>query len=182
MSTTQLIPQSGLLERIQKTISQLQKEEALEIIGSIFMSFNLDCTIFEEAILPSIFGLEEAGSRPLRMHLLRSKIQEQAIPVVFYDVESATQIGKSNERYVYVPVQINNCFQHAKHMFLLLAPQGSAEAKYLIFLTTSANLTQSGWYRNIEFADIEVLNANTSHSLKPGLLQITKQMKVPWEH
>jgi len=178
MNTKDLIPQSGLLEKIRDIITKLQKNENLEIIGSIFMTFNLECPIFEEAILPSIFGLEEAVSRPLRMHLLRSKIQQQALPIIFYDVESATQIGLSNERHVYIPVQISNCFQHAKHMFLLLAPQGSPEAKYLIFLTTSANLTQAGWYRNIEFADIEVIQANSSHSLQVGLIQIVKQLDI----
>lgn len=174
---TQLIQQSSILGRIQQAISKCSTDETLKIIGSVFMTFNLETIIFEENILPSIFGIEEATIRPARMQLLRSYIAESALPVIFYDEISAKSMGISNERYTYIPVKNNDSFQHAKHVFLLLAPEGKQEATHLIFLTISANLTKAGWYRNIEFADIEILRKDSSHPLKSGLLRIYNQLE-----
>ena len=170
------MPQFSLSGRIQQTISQIQPSKNLEIVGSVFMTFGLEPVSFEEAIFPSLYGLEETTSRPARMQLLRSKLTERGLPVVFYDIVSASTMENNNERYIYLPVRIHHGFQHAKHACILLAPRGEKEATHLLFLTTSANLTKSGWFHNIEFADIEVIEKDTSHSLTVGLQRLMKQM------
>ena len=177
------IPRSGLTDAILRTIENLQKQRGeqppLRLIGSLFTTFTFECEAFERWILPSLYGIEQANSRPARLHMLRVQLQETAVPIVFYDVHTAPDMGTQAERFYYVPVQLEQGrLQHSKHTILLLGDEDRSDVEYMILVTGSANLTKAGWYRNIEFIDIEVLKMGQaiSPSLKDGLSFINAQI------
>ena len=100
------------------------------------------------------------------------KLREGVGVAVLFDRKGLEHDGPLLQQVTAQPVQWSDRFVlHAKHAFLLVAPEEHQPANRLVVLTTSANLTESGWWRNVEVADVEVLSASGGTSLRDDLLR-----------
>lgn len=158
------------------------------IEASVFFTFTFHRHEFEEILLPDLYGLPSDGPRSVRLRLLQLQLGE-ARPLVIHDarppvdldadgnlIPSANHARTASFRLDTVPVRIQHgACMHAKHILLRVRRSVDPSAEeVLIVVTTSANLTRAGWRENVELADIQVLKAGQSTSLKKGLTELVE--------
>lgn len=137
--------------------------------AAAFVTYQLDPQFFEDRILPAIVGCEPgADDRVLRV-LIDERLRDSGAHFeVFYDHQGLVPGGPTRQRIQYFPVEHPRGVLHAKHALLLLSEKEREDS--LVLITTSANLTQTGWWENVEGVQIEVLKAGKSSSLRTDLL------------
>ena len=125
-----------------------------ELYGVVLTTFNLDPNFLELNVLPTIFGFEDED-RSVREAELHKYLGETPC-TVFYDPSTKPKIG-GGYRYVAQPVPVRGNFFHPK--LVILAGRGGYKEKganpnydidWVYLAVSSANLTQSGWGRNVE--------------------------------
>lgn len=150
-------------------------EAVLEAMGddrlsaAVFLTFQLEPTFFEDAILAPLCGVDSRGSAAVRRYVLEEQLCHLDEVLVLYDPQGLTPEGPMRQRVRAVPVFWPGGVQHAKHALLLVGPPGGES---LVLLTTSANLTRSGWWENVEAADVERIGAGSATSLRGDLLEL----------
>ena len=125
-----------------------------ELHGVVLTTFNLDPVFLEDNALPAVFGIEDEN-RSVREAELHKQLAITPC-TVFYDPSTEPKFG-GGYRYVAQPVPIPGNFFHPK--LVILAGQRnpsekSTRSKYdtqwVYLAVSSANLTRSGWGRNVE--------------------------------
>lgn len=139
------------------------------LLAAAFVTFELSPQFFEDSILAPLAGLDGRGSPTVRRLLLEERLREMDEVVVLYDATGLRPDGPLRQRVRAIPVSTPAGVVHAKHALLLV---GTAEKPTLVLLTTSANLTESGWWRNVEVADLERIEAGAASPLRDDLLDL----------
>jgi hypothetical protein len=137
--------------------------------AALFITFQLEPGFFEDAILSPLLSVEQRGSQRVRRVLLEERLREVEDVLVLYDRDGLIPDAPLRQRVRALPVDWSGGVLHAKHALLL-------QEGRLVLLTTSANLTRSGWWENIEVADVEVIAQ--SSSLRDDLLQLLRRLKA----
>ena len=136
-----------------------------KVRAAVFTTFNFDPKFFELQVLPALFDRAWARDENVR----RAQVEEELARVdhvaVYYDrnVFDGGQAGLDYRRFGVA--RKTGCF-HAKHALVLVDEPQPA----LIVLTTSANLSQSGWWENVETAHIHTIEAGVPCALRESLL------------
>lgn len=127
-------------ERIYRATSRFDCRE-----GILLTTFNLNSQFLEQQALPIILGVDLENSEVIQ----RSDVHEELAKTlcsVYYDPCVAPQVS-GNYRYEAIPVPVRNRYFHPK----LVAIAGAREGLPCVYLAvSSANLTLSGWGRNVE--------------------------------
>lgn len=149
MAPTEGPPRAVLQEAILDAIG----EES--VCAAVFVTFQLETRFFEDHILGPLLGVPDRGGERVRRVLVQQKLSRLATPLVLYDHAGLVRDGAAVQNVEYVPVRISSGCLHAKHVLLLLGDPSAPRA--MVMVTTSANLTQSGWWTNVEGADVRRL-------------------------
>lgn len=125
------------IERASKYLHELQ--------GVVLTTFNLNATFLEDHALPAVLGVEASAMAARRAELH----QRLAVTpcTILYDPTSPARIS-GRFRYVARPVPIRKRFFHPK--LVILAGRSEDETAWAYLAVSSANLTLSGWGRNVE--------------------------------
>jgi hypothetical protein len=133
--------------------------------AAVFTTFNFEPKFFELQVLPALFDRAWAREENVR----RAQVEEELAKVdhvaVYYDrkVFDGGQAGLDYRRF---GVARKTGYFHAKHALILV--DGPAAA--LLVVTLSANLSQAGWWENVEAAHIHTIEKGVPCALREGLL------------
>ena len=140
--------------------------------AAVFVTFQLDPGFFGLHLLPLLFPSVAAERPQVRRAQLEEALREVDHLAVFYDRHGLVD-GSGTSRLVYdrIPVSISTGVLHSKNVFLLVGPEKDDDPdESLLVVTTSANLTESGWWRNVEVAHIHEIPPGTRDALRYDLL------------
>jgi len=138
-----------------------------EVRAALFLTYQLEPPFFEDHILAPLLGVEQRGNPRVRRVMLEERLREMPEVLVLYDRDGLVPEGPLRQSVRAIPVDWSKGVQHAKHVLLLI--DGA-----LIVLTASANLTRTGWWENVEVADIERVAGDSS--LRDDLLRLLDRM------
>lgn len=153
------------------------------LLAAVFLSFEFQPEFFEDAILAPLCRIDGRGSATIRRLMLEEHLRGMAEVLVLYDQQALRADGPLRQRIAATPVSWPDGFVHAKHALLLT--EGDA-GRALLLVTTSANLTRTGWWQNVEVADIERLVAGSASPLRQDLLDLLDllrtRLRAPPDH
>jgi len=125
-----------------------------EVRAAVFTTFNFEPEFFELDVIPELINQDIAYSSDERVKTfqVREALRESGLPVdVFYDKRIFMQRPEQSPQMEYLCHGVNrgnSCF-HAKNIFLLIWDEELKEESLLV-AAGSNNITQAGWWRNIE--------------------------------
>lgn len=171
------IDQAVLSEELQR----IMKDRRL--VTALFTTFSFDPGFFEQEVLRLFFEDEVSHLPALRtvqveqaLHGLRTRV------AVYYDplaLDTTSRFGPARLDFARHPVRMNACF-HPKLACLLvesIPKDQDAEkppVRELFVVCLSANLTESGWWQNVECAHVEVLRMGERCAFKEDLAAFLK--------
>lgn len=169
------LPRAVLSDALRERIGERKVRVAL------FTTYAFDPVFFEQEILPALLDIPQSSRdrvRPVQTeYALREEVRHLA---VYYDAGKllTRRGGPVVQNYQRIPMRWNAGVFHPKVILLLLetpADSDDAESKAEFSLLVgigSANLTQGGWWENIEVFHFEEVAAGSRSSLKQDLLSL----------
>jgi len=146
-----------------------------QVRAAVFCTYNLEPRFFEDHVLSRVLGIDDGG-RPLVVRLkVQEALRELSEVLVLYDPRGLrTAEGSLQHEIVARPLHAPRGCAHAKHVLLLLEDADAPDS--MVLVTTSANLTRAGWWKNVECADVRRLTAGEATPLKPDLLALLEDL------
>ena len=137
-----------------------------------FITYQFDPAFFEHSVLPLLFARGFTEGENVRRAQLDEALQELDHIAVYYDRHGLiTERGPARLDYQRVGVSMRSGVLHAKHVLLLIEDAHEDHTtERLVVVTTSANLTRSGWWENAEVAHVHTINEGDADSLRNDLL------------
>ncbi|WP_431924810.1 hypothetical protein [Micromonospora wenchangensis] len=144
------IPREVLTEAVRAQIN------GREVLAAVFCTFRFDPGFFEREILPALFDRHLHQDPQIRRAQLEEALRPLAGRVaVYYDPRAiVTGDGTACLDVGRIPVRPRTGYFHPKNAFILVRDTSTQE-RALVVLTGSANLTQAGWWENVECAHLE---------------------------
>jgi hypothetical protein len=154
------------------------------LVAAAFLTYEFDPGFFEQEILPVLLDLPRGPTRNLKLAMLEDVLARPERHIaVYYDRNGIRESDSGPARLDIrrIPVHVRTGIFHPKNLFALVesarAP-GSDEPpqQALIVVAGSANLTRSGWWRNVEVGHIEEILSGARTRLSEGLGQLIEWM------
>ncbi|MFJ6154543.1 phospholipase D-like domain-containing protein [Micromonospora profundi] len=144
------IPREVLTEALREKIN------GREVLAAVFCTFRFDPGFFEREILPALFDVQLHQDAQIRRLQLEEALRPLAGRVaVYYDPRAiVTGDGSACLDVRRIPVRPRTGYFHPKNAFILVRDTSTQE-RSVVVLTGSANLTQAGWWENVECAHLE---------------------------
>lgn len=164
---TEAIPHAVLSEGLRDRLGRRTVEAA------VFSTFRFDPGFFEQEVLPVLFDVQFHQDPAIRKLQLEDLLRPLSGRVaVYYDARALEEGGRGPASLDVrrVPVAPSTGYFHPKNVLLLAADPDTGQ-RSLVVVTGSANLTQAGWWENVECAHIDVLPEDRPSKLRDGLLQ-----------
>ena len=164
---TEAIPHVVLSEAVRDALGRRTVDAA------VFSTFRFDPGFFEQEVLPVLFDVQFHQDPAIRKLQLEDLLRPLSGRVaVFYDARAVEEGGRGPASLDVrrVPIAPSAGYFHPKNVLLLAADPDTGE-RALVVVTGSANLTQAGWWENVECAHIDVLPQDQPSKLRDGLLQ-----------
>ena len=166
------LPQRVLTEAIVEAIG------AQRVTAAVFVTYQLEPGFFEGHVLAPIMGIADGGTERVRAAALDGRLT--GVPaLVLYSMDALGTDASPHQRVRLIPVDPSkHGLLHAKHVILRVeSVEGEDKNPALIFATTSANLTPSGWWINVEVADVERIGAGESHPMADDLAMLLTHLR-----
>ena len=163
---TETIPERTLSESLPELLNRRR------LIAAVFCTFTFDPGFFEQEVLPLLFDVELHQDAAIRKVQLEEMLRE--VPgriAVYYDPRALVEGGRGPAALDVrrIPVRPRTGYFHSKNAFLLVADLVTG-ARSLLVLTGSANLTQSGWWENVECGHLAEVADGDRSRLREGTL------------
>jgi hypothetical protein len=169
-------PRAVLSEAIQEAI------DGRRIRAVVFLTFRFDPGFFEEEVLPVFFDIPASHSSTMRLLQLEDVLRSSGARIaVYYD-----PIGIMGDRSARldvrrVPVRHRTGYFHPKNVLVLVErepeEQDSEPELSLVVATMSANLTQDGWWRNLESCHIEEVREGEKCGFRDDLVSLARRLR-----
>lgn len=143
--------------------------------AAVFTTFEFDPAFFELHVLPCLFP-EGAWSHMPNVRRLQVGDALRSLPhvAVFYDRRGLKPSGGAARLdYERIALARPRGVFHAKSILLLVEDakdEAGHGATSLLLLTTSANLTRSGWHENLEVAHVVEIASGDSSAVRDDML------------
>lgn len=145
------IPTSVLSDAFHEAIS------GRKVMAAVFTTYTFDPGFFEEEVLPLLFDFSFSHFPKLRLVQLENELRSIDHLAVYYDRRGLiTGSGSATLDFRRIPMQRKGFF-HPKVVLILvedLEEDSEEVVQSLIVGVLSANLTRSGWWENVECAQI----------------------------
>lgn len=167
------IPRAVLSEHFE------ERMQGRRLHTAVFTTYKFDPGFFEREILPVFLDIQLSHVPSLRLVQLERVLPELPGGIaVYYDSDGL--ISKESARLDYRRIPIRQLqwrrrqgVFHAKCLFLLLEDREADETgrrrRSLVIATSSANLTESGWWSNVEACHVEEIGENDATRMKDDL-------------
>jgi hypothetical protein len=167
------IPSAVLSERLKEQVA------GRKLIAAVLTTYQFDAGFFEQQVLPVFLDIPLSHAVPIRLHQLEQMLTTVRAGIsVYYDADglmASSDYGAPRLDFRRIPIwnlqwnKRDGVF-HPKTVFLLVEdPEPDEEGnhtQYLIIAALSANLTQSGWWSNVEVCHIEEIEEGTATRIK----------------
>jgi len=161
------IPTSVLSEQLERAIGQRRVKSA------VFTAYTFDPGFFESEILPLLFNFSFSHFPKLRLIQLENELRSIDHLAVYYDRRGLeTSGGSASLDYRRIPLERKGFF-HPKLVMILVENHDEKTGERwdgLVLAVLSANLTRSGWWENVECADIREIEAGEVCKYRGDLL------------
>lgn len=164
-----------------KTITEaiIDAIDGRRVIAAIFTTFEFDPAFFEQEIVSTLVDLSLSHSPRVRLAQLEESLRAMPSRIaVFYDRRGLIS-GETGSRRLDIDCQCiggDGGLFHPKLALLLVQHppgiDGVSATPSLVVMVGSCNLTRPGWWRNLEVAHIEELQAGAPSELGPPLLRL----------
>lgn len=155
--------------------------EGRQVRAALFTTFTLDCTFFEEEVLPVLAGDTLLQEPKMRLLQLEEALRGEIGPVAVYYDPGGLHLGGAKRLDVrYIPVRVANGVFHPKVILILTEPadQPGGESS-LICGVMSANLGKNGWWSNVECVHFETVVPGQACGFRDDLLDFLKLLRRP---
>jgi hypothetical protein len=175
------IPQAVLSEHFE------ERMRGRRLIAAVFTTYQFDPGFFEKEILPVFLDIQLSHVPSLRLLQL-----ERALPSVFggvavyYDTDGLISRESPCLDFCRYPIRYlqgrrRQGVFHAKCVFLLVESKEEDETgsrpKALLVATPSANLTESGWWSNVEVCHVEEIAEKDATRIKDDLVWFLRWLR-----
>ncbi|MBN9657049.1 MAG: hypothetical protein J0H49_02670 [Acidobacteria bacterium] len=180
-----LPPQSPLSDQLRDRIG------ARRVRVAVFLTYEFDPAFFETEILQTLFDHDWSRNRNVALAQAEDVLRQVDHLAVYYDQRGIPPAASSASLdYRRFGVDRPGGVFHPKNVLLLLDQDDETQKSLsLLVLTTSANLTRSGWWENLEAAHIIEIPENSKSLLRDDLLgdngllsRVIKHDKTSAEH
>jgi HKD family nuclease len=132
-----------------------------EVKAAVFTSYTFDPEFFELEIIPLLLAsnIPFSSDSRVKQFQVRDALRQSELDLeVFYDVQIFRKEGQNSPsmEYLFHGVHRGNDAFHAKLILLLVSDQDTG-SDFLLAGAGSNNLTQSGWWDNIECQHWEIV-------------------------
>jgi hypothetical protein len=182
------IPRAVLSEHFQERMN------GRRLVSAVFMTFRFDPAFFEQEILPAFLDLSLSHAPAIKLIQLEDALKTLPGSIaVYYDANGLTTEARPAKLDIRrIPVRHRTGIFHPKNVFALVedveANEEGHRARALLVGCLSANLTQSGWWENVEVCHVEEIRENDFTRLRDDLLRFLDGLerrlgeRVPDEH
>jgi hypothetical protein len=179
---------SGPATTIERKVLSEAFQEVMEgwrIRSGVFLTFRFDPGFFEREILPIFFDIPMSHAPLARVLHLADMLRVTGPVAVYYDRHALVSGGPpARTDFQRIGVSHRTGYFHPKNV-LLLVDNGTedsqatddARQKSLIVASLSANLTQAGWWENVEVAHIERIEEAGLCSFRDELLALISLLR-----
>ncbi|WP_313916162.1 hypothetical protein [Tahibacter sp.] len=167
-------PQAVLSEHFQ------QHMQGRRVHSAVFTTFRFEPDFFEAEVLPVFLDGGFSHVAEVRIAQLEDALRE--IPghiAVYYDQRGLVPGQRSSKLDIgRFPLRLDHaaCF-HPKNVLVLVEGAEPPHARALLCACLSANLTEAGWWRNVEVAHVEVISSGDHTRLRKPLLDLLDDLK-----
>ncbi|MBM7085672.1 hypothetical protein [Micromonospora humidisoli] len=167
------IPREVLTEALRTQI------KGREVLAAVFCTFRFDPGFFEREILPALFDRHLHQDPQIR----RAQLEEELRPLagriaVYYDPRAiVTGDGTACLDVGRIPVRPGTGYFHPKNAFILVRDTSTGQ-RALVVLTSSANLTQAGWWENVECAHLEEIAGSGRSRTAPDIQRFLRDLRT----
>ena len=158
------------------------------VLAGVFLTYQYDPGFFELNVLPVLFDSSLSHAPPIKLAQLEDSLRKVPHGIaIYYDrngiVPESTPSRLDIQR---IAVCHRTGVFHPKNVFLLVedikADKYGYHPQALIVTTLSANLTQSGWWSNVEVCHTEEIVENDSTRLRDSLIGFIDWLKKQTRH
>ena len=144
--------------------------------AAAFLTFQFDPGFFEQEILPVFFDVSLSHVTEIRLLGLAEEMRKVESVAVYYDRAALIAGAQSSLLDIQrIAVSQPTGYFHPKIVLALVEDA-------LVVAATSANLTRSGWWENVEVAHIEEVTQEKPSSFRDDLLALTKRVRRSARH
>ncbi len=154
------------------------------LVAAVFLTYRFDPGFFEQEVLPVFFDRPfSTTDTKVKLAQLEAVIQARPGSVAVYYDANGLKGGEEPARLDVgrFPVRLERGIFHPKNVFALVeADQPDEEGnrpRKLLAACLSANLTQAGWWRNVEAAHIEEIEEGDRTFLAEDLRPFLKWLR-----
>lgn len=152
------------------------------VLAGVFTTYTFEPGFFELHVLPALFDRRFSHIDKVRLALLEEELRDAGPLAVYYDRRALCSGAASAQLDVHrIPVSRTSGAFHPKIVLLLLetpATEKIAAKRTLLVGALSANLTEAGWWRNLECARFEQIGEGDKSTLRGDLLDFIKVLKA----
>jgi hypothetical protein len=155
--------------------------EGRRVRTAVFLTFSFEPGFFEQQILPVFLDVPLSQADAVRMVQLEDVVRGVDHVAVYYDPRGLIASGESPRLDVRrIPAVLRDGFFHPKNVFLITEPVDPEDpvARTLIVATLSANLTQAGWWENVECCHIETVEDGAAIGFRDDLLGLLRATRA----
>lgn len=171
------IPRAVLSEHFQ------ERMRGRVLKTAAFLTFRVDPGFFEREVLPVFLDVPLSHEPAVRLIQLEDAIRERVDHLaVYYDprgVEAGSSPAKLDVRRI--PVSWRTGYFHPKNALLIVEDtepdENGQREKPLLVASMSANLTEAGWWRNVEVGHVEEVRQGHKASLRSDVLKLISRVK-----
>lgn len=168
------IPSSVLSEELQRIV------RGRRLHAGLFTTFSFDPGFFEQEILPVLFDRSFSHVAKIRSVQLEEELRKVEHLAVYYDrvglIAGSEPPSLDVDR---IPISMPNGYFHPKLVLLLLDEVvEDVLERHLVVGILSANLTQSGWWENLECGELLEFPEHGRCSLREDLLHLLKRIRA----
>ena len=159
------IPQSVLSDSLERAIG------GRRVRAAVFVTYEFDPAFFELHVLPLMFAKAFSERHGVKRAQLEEELRSVERVAVYYDRHGLDDShGAAQLDYKRIEVSLPHGVLHAKHVLLLVSGEDEHNES-LLLVTTSANLTEPGWWTNVEVAHVHEIPAGAEDALRDDLLE-----------
>jgi hypothetical protein len=171
----------------RKVLSEAFQEamEGWRLRAGVFLTFRFEPGFFEQEILPIFFDIPLSHAPLARVLHLADMLRGSGPIAVYYDRRALVSGGPpARTDFQRIGVSHRTGYFHPKNI-LLLVESNTEESRAadevrgtsLIVASMSANLTQAGWWENVEVAHIERIEEGVPCGFREELLSLISLLR-----
>ncbi len=155
------------------------------LVAAVFLTYRFDPGFFEQEVLPAFFDRPFSNDPKVKLAQLEAVLQGRPGAVAVYYDANGLKGGEEPARLDVgrFPVRLERGIFHPKNVFAVVEAEEPDEEgrrpRKLLAACLSANLTQAGWWRNVEAAHIEEIQEGDetflADDLRPFLRWLREQ-------